>query len=51
MFDKHHLGVESTLTGLTTILAVSEAIGRMKDKIDRETSKPILFAIFNGVSE
>ena len=41
-------GADSTITGLVTLLAVAEAIGKVKEDISK-TDRPIMFTFFNGV--
>ncbi|KAI0213352.1 hypothetical protein LSAT2_001622 [Lamellibrachia satsuma] len=42
-------GADSTVTGLVTLLAVAEAIGKVKEDISK-TDRPIMFTFFNGES-
>ncbi|KAK2160163.1 hypothetical protein NP493_1662g00000 [Ridgeia piscesae] len=42
-------GADSVVTGLVTLLAVAEAIGKVKHKITK-SDKPIMFTFFNGES-
>ena len=41
-------GADSVVTGLVTLLAVAEAIGKVKHKITK-SDKQIMFTFFNGV--
>ena len=49
MFDNQYPGFESAVVSYVTLLAVSEAIGKVKAALN-EASTHILFVIFHGVS-
>ena len=48
MFDQLYPGADSAISGLVSLLAAAEAIGKVKEEL-REDSKPIMFTVFSGV--
>lgn len=50
MFENIYPAADSSVSGIVTLLAAASALGKVKDTIDPETSKPIMFTILNGVS-
>ena len=49
MFEDIVPAGDSTVTGLVALLAVAEAIGKVKRHLS-ENDRPIVFILFNGVN-
>ena len=49
MFEDTVPAGDSTVSGLVTLLAVAEAIGKVKGEL-ADSDRPIVFMLFNGVS-
>ena len=43
-------GVQSSVMGFVSLLAAAQALGQVKSSINPNTSKPIMFTFFQGVS-
>ena len=50
MFEDIYPSADSAVTGIVTLLAAAEALGKVKDSIKPETHKHIMFTFLNGVS-
>ncbi len=50
MFEHMYPAAENTVVGFVTLLAVAEAIGKVRHRMEDPEHKPIMFAFFQGVS-
>ena len=50
MFEDIAPGVDSSITGVITLLAVIHTMAKVKQNLTKESANPIMFTFFNGVS-
>ena len=50
MFEDVYPSADSAVSGIITLLAAAEALGKVKDTMDPVNDKPIMFTFLNGVS-